>query len=232
MEFRLYRHPILCVLMPYTEDELLPLSALQHLAFCERQCALIHIEQAWSENRLTAEGRNLHKRVDDGGVEARPGIRTAFGLKLRSLRLGLSGKADAVEFVETQSGGVSLPGVNGRWIPYPVEYKRGKPKPDRSDEIQVCAQAMCLEEMLGVEVPRGAIFYGIPRRRMEVEFDAVLRGEVEGAADRLHRLLVSGRTPPAVIEKKCRNCSLLDGCLPGVAGDKTSVGEYFRSVFS
>ncbi|HDZ02544.1 MAG TPA: CRISPR-associated protein Cas4, partial [Nitrospirae bacterium] len=139
---------------PYTEDNLLPLSALQHLLFCERQCALIHIEQAWGENLFTAEGRIMHDRVDTAKHETRRNIRTEFGVPLRSLRLGLIGKADAVEFHKR----------GNMWHPFPVEYKRGKPKQDNSDKVQLCAQALCLEEMMNVEIPKGALFYGKTRR--------------------------------------------------------------------
>ena len=126
------------------EDALIPLSALQHYLFCPRQCALIHVEQIWAEDGATAEGRILHERVDAGGMESRPGLRVERGIALRSLALGVSGKADAVEF-------------HGRPPrPVPVEYKRGKPKPHRADEVQLCAQAICLEEMFGAPVPEGA----------------------------------------------------------------------------
>ena len=191
---------------PYSEDDLLPLSALQHLLYCERQCALIHIEQAWSENRFTAEGRLAHDHVHSAGHEIRGDVRIARDLSLRSLRLGLIGKADVVEF-------------HGA-TPYPVEHKRGHSKTNRCDEVQVCAQALCLEEMLGKPVPEGALFYGEPRRRTLVTFDPALRAETEAAAARLHRLLESGRTPPAVYDKaKCECCSLLDLCKPKTAGD-------------
>ena len=192
--------------MPHSEDDLLPLSALQHLLYCERQCALIHIEQVWSENRFTAEGRLAHDHVHSAGHEIRVDVRIARDLSLRSLRLGLIGKADVVEF-------------HGA-TPYPVEHKRGHSKTNRCDEVQVCAQALCLEEMLGKPVPEGALFYGEPRRRTLVTFDPALRDETEAAAARLHRLFESGRTPPAVYEKaKCERCSLLDSCKPQVAGD-------------
>ncbi|HRT04752.1 MAG TPA: CRISPR-associated protein Cas4 [Kiritimatiellia bacterium] len=192
--------------MPYSEDDLLPLSALQHLLYCERQCALIHIEQVWSENRFTAEGRLAHDHVHSTGHETRGDMHIARDLSLRSLRLGLIGKADVVEF-------------HGA-TPYPVEHKRGHSKSNRCDEVQVCAQALCLEEMLGKPVPEGALFYGEPRRRTLVTFDPALRAETEAAAARLHRLLESGRTPPAVYDKaKCERCSLLDLCKPRIAGD-------------
>ena len=133
----------------YNEDDLIQLSALQHLVFCERQCALIHIEQLWSENLFTAEGRIMHDKVDTANRESRGNIRIEYGVPMRSLRLGLIGKADAVEFHR-----------NGdKWIPFPVEYKRGKPKGGNCDKVQLCAQALCLEEMMNVEIPVGVLFY-------------------------------------------------------------------------
>lgn len=203
--------------MNYTEDDLLPLSALQHLVFCERQCALIHIEQAWDENRFTAEGRVMHERVHEAGEESRGEVKTARDLSLRSLRLGLVGKADVVEF-HREAGGI--------WRPFPVEHKRGKPKPDESDMVQLCAQALCLEEMLGVRVDSGAIFYGRTRRRLEVDFDGSLRGQTEKAAARLHELIESGVTPKPDYTKKCRNCSLVDLCLPQAIRKRVSVAAY------
>jgi CRISPR-associated exonuclease Cas4 len=189
----------------YSEDDLLPLSALQHLAFCERQWALIHIEQQWAESRLTTEGRQMHERVHQGPDEMRDGIHICRGLRLRSLRLGLTGVADVVEF-HPQSGGPALP--------YPVEYKHGRPKPGHWDDVQLCAQALCLEEMLAVSIQGGAIFYGKPRRRMEVRFDFSLRTETERLAVRLHELQNASVTPPAVFAPHCQKCSLKDVCLP------------------
>jgi CRISPR-associated exonuclease Cas4 len=157
----------------FQEDDLLPISALQHLRFCERQWGLIHLEQQWEENRLTAEGRLLHDRVHDSGTEARPGVIVARSLHLRSLRLGLTGQADVVEFHqcrEPQTGAIYLPGRAGSWRIFPVEYKRGRPKPESCDEIQLCAQALCLEEFFEVDVISGALFYGQTRRRVEVAF--------------------------------------------------------------
>lgn len=204
----------------YSESDLLPLSGLQHLAFCERQWALIHLEQQWVENQLTAEGRQLHDRAHEQGEEWRDGVRISRGLAVRSLRLGLSGKVDVVEF-RPRSG---LPSQ-----PFPIEYKHGRPKPDRCDEVQLCAQALCLEEMLGVEVPRGAIFYGQPRRRMEVVFDAALRSETEALSGRLQSLYASGKTPPASYSpNKCDRCSLLGICLPQSAGARRSVRAYLK----
>lgn len=207
----------------YTEEELLPISALQHLLFCERQCALIHIEGVWNENRLTVEGRHLHERVDDGPAQTRGDVRITRSLPLRSLQLGLIGRADVVEFHGILSGGP------GR--PLPVEYKRGKPKPDDSDRVQLCAQAMCLEEMLKARVPSGALFYGRPRRRAEVAFDEQLRCTTERAAKRLHELIDSGVTPPATRAPKCENCSLLELCLPGAFGPRRSAARYVERAF-
>lgn len=207
----------------YDESDLLPLSALQHLLFCERQCALIHIEGLWAENRLTVEGRHLHERADHGHGETRGSLRIARGLALRSLRLGLIGKADVIE-VHDEGG--------GRRRIVPVEYKRGKPKLDDSDRVQLCAQALCLEEMLGVTIEHGALFYGRTRRRTDVVFDAELRATVERAASRLHSLIGSGVTPRAVREPKCENCSLLDLCLPGAAGAWRSAASYVERALA
>lgn len=218
----------------FPESDLLPLSSLQHLSFCERQWALIHLEGIWEENRLTVEGNIFHERVDESETEVRGDLRTARGLRLRSLRLGLVGRADVVEFHRVPDGqeeGVSLAGVAGRWQPFPVEYKRGRPKPDHCDEVQLCAQALCLEEMLEVTIPGGSLFYGQPHRRTEVVFDAALRAETEALAARLHQLWQAGKTPPAVYEKKCKNCSLFAVCLPKTTSGKQSIQQYLIKAF-
>jgi CRISPR-associated exonuclease Cas4 len=207
--------------MNYTEDDLLPLSSLQHMVFCERQCALIHLEDVWLENRFTAEGRILHERVHEQEGESRGGVRIDRGLPLRSLRLGLIGVADVVEFHALPDGG---------WLPFPVEYKRGKPKPDRCDEVQLCAQAICLEEMMGLEVPQGAVFYGKIRRRHDVVFDRPLREETENTATRVHALMSSGITPRPIYEKKCKQCSLVDICLPKLLGRNRNVSRYLTGA--
>ncbi len=211
----------------FPEDDLLPVSALQHLLFCERQCALIHLEQIWVENPLTVEGRHLHEQADSGFRESRGDLRIARGLPLRSLRLGLSGRADVVEFHRVPDGapGASLPGVAGSWQPFPVEYKRGKPKSHRADEVQLCAQGLCLEEMLGSAVPAGALFYGQTRHRTDITFDAELRRLTEETAVRLHQMIASGMTPKPVREPKCDRCSLLEVCMPGAP--KGSALRYF-----
>ena len=190
--------------MPYTEDDLIQLSSLQHFMFCERQCALIHIEQLWSENLFTAEGRIMHDKADSNKFESRGNVRIDYSVPLRSLRLGLVGKADVVEFHKH----------GDMWIPFPVEYKRGKPKMDDCDKVQLCAQAICLEEMLNIEIREGALFYGQTRRREDVVFDKTLRMETEDTAKKVHELIESGITPRAEYSKKCKLCSLLNICLP------------------
>ncbi len=236
----------------YTEDELVALSALQHFVFCKRQCALIHVERSWVENRLTAEGRLLHETVDSGLRESRGDLRIARGLPLRSLRLGVAGIADCVELrrlpdlgtgqsdlgreldpgdeptARPPSAAVRLADAEGLWQPYPVEYKRGRPKRDRCDQVQLCAQALCLEEMLGVSIPEGALYYGQTRRREEVVFDDPLRQQTAAAAKGVHTLLAAGRTPPARRERKCESCSMLSVCLPGAG--RASVRSYLDAA--
>jgi CRISPR-associated exonuclease Cas4 len=205
----------------FSEDDFIMLSALQHFIFCPRQCALIHIEQVWAENRLTAEGRIMHDKVHEEGGESRGSVRIERALALRSLRLGLSGMADVVEFNRQ---------ADGNWLPYPVEYKRGKPKPDESDAVQLCAQAMCLEEMLGISIPEGAIFYGKTRHRHDVKFDDALRVTTEEIARKTHELIEAGITPKPVYEKKCESCSLFELCLPKTVERRKSVERYLRDV--
>lgn len=215
--------------MNFDEDEFLPLSALQHLVFCPRQCALIHIEQAWDENRLTAEGRNLHEKTHEAETESRPGIRIARSLRLHSFRLGLSGQADVVEFLLLPKGagnGIILDEVSGRWMPFPVEYKRGQPKLSHCDIIQLCAQALCLEEMLNVKIEKGALFYGRLRRRQEVIFEDKLRKETENLAMELHKLIRERITPQARYEKKCDNCSLFSLCMPKITVTRKNIEHY------
>ncbi len=205
----------------FTEEELLPLSALQHYIFCRRQCALIHIEQGWSENLFTAEGRIMHDRVDAATHETRRNIRTEFGVPLRSLRLGLIGKADVVEFHRQEDV----------WHPFPVEHKRGKPKNDNCDRVQLCAQAICLEEMMGVEIERGALFYGRIRRREDVVFDRALRAETETTAEKTHDLVKSGITPKPDYSGKCKSCSLVRLCMPDICGKERKASRYLAGIW-
>jgi CRISPR-associated exonuclease Cas4 len=213
----------------FSEDELLPISALQHLVFCPRQCGLIHIEQLWTENVFTAEGRGLHETAHETNAESRPGVRIVRGLRLRSLELGLVGQADVVEFHD-DSAGAAVPGLQGRYRPFPVEYKRGKPKVDVCDEVQLCAQALCLEEMLGTSIANGALFYGRPRRRKEVELSDSLRQQTRDTAGQLHELFRSRRTPQAAYAKKCESCSLLERCMPKITGIKKDIRHYLSQA--
>lgn len=190
----------------YAEESYLPLSGLQHMIFCDRQAALIHVEGVWVDNSLTVEGTHLHRVVDAGRSTNRNGLRLSRGLRLASQRLGLSGRADVVEFHEVEE--------TGAWRPVPVEYKRGRPKEHRADEVQLCAQAMCLEEYFAVPVAHGELFYGETRRRLAVRFDDALRRLTEDTAHRFHALVRDGVTPVRFREKKCQRCSLVEVCLP------------------
>ena len=219
----------------FAEDDLLPLSGLQHMAFCERQWALIHIEQQWEENPLTAEGRVLHDRVHESGSESRKTLVVVRGLPLHSFRLGISGQADAVEFRAAalgDAGGVSLEGKPGRWVPSPVEYKRGKPKKQICDLVQVCAQALCLEEMFEISIPAGALFYATPRRRLEVLFTPELRAQTERLCARMQILYARRETPAPVYTKGCENCSLKNICLPRTLAEPRDVWAYLAAAQS
>lgn len=219
--------------MSFSEDDLLPISAIQHFVFCPRQCALIHLENLWNENRLTAEGRSMHEKTHESQTESQPGIRIAHSLRLHSFRLGLVGQADVVEFHELPNGsvgGVLLNGSRKRWQPFPVEYKRGSPKANHCDIIQLCAQALCLEEMLGATIEKGALFYGRPRRRHEVIFNDELRRETEHLATKLHEFISIGETPSARYEKKCVSCSLLAQCMPRVTGKRKNMQIYLAGA--
>jgi CRISPR-associated exonuclease Cas4 len=209
------------VFLMYSEDDLIQLSSLQHYAFCPRQCALIHVEQVWAENRLTAEGRIMHEHVHEESDESRGDVRIERGASLRSLRLGLIGKADVVEYHRR---------ADGTWQAYPVEYKRGKPKPDHSDKIQLCAQALCLEEMLNASIPAGALFYGKTRRRLDVDFDEALRLETATAAIKTHELIDAGITPAPFYAKRCESCSLMAECMPKTIQKKRSVESYLKRM--
>jgi len=202
------------------ENELIMISALNHYLYCPRRCALIHIEQAWSENLFTAEGRIMHEKADSNKYESRGNVRIDYSVPIRSLRLGLIGKADVVEFHKQ----------GDKWMPFPVEYKRGKPKMDDCDKVQLCAQAICLEEMLNVEIREGALFYGQTRRRHDVVFDNALRMETEDTARRVHELIAAGITPKAEYSKKCTQCSLYELCMPKTCGKTKSVGKYLLSA--
>jgi CRISPR-associated exonuclease Cas4 len=190
----------------YNEDDLVMISALQHYIYCSRQCALIHIEQQWAENVFAAEGRVLHERVHSAGKESRRKVKVEFDVPIRSLELGVVGRADIVEF-HLQD--------NGDWRPFPVEYKRGRPKKDKSDRVQLCAQAL---------------YYGKRKRRTEVNFDPDLRKATTDTAKKLHELLQRGNTPLPVYSPACESCSFLDSCLPNVVEKRNRVATYMEKL--
>lgn len=227
----------------YAEEELIPISALQHLLFCERQCALIHLERVWQENRLTAEGGQLHRKVHKIAPETRDGVRTTRSLPLRSYVWGLTGQADVITWEpppDLDRSGDPLPKLLANsspeklrgWKITPVEYKRGQPKTNDCDRVQLCAQAICLEEMLGVTIPSGEIFYGKNRRRVRVVFDGALRSTTQSAALRLHEMFRVGITPQASREPKCDHCSLLEICMPDTLVCGVSAKKFVDDVVS
>ncbi|MDY6796007.1 MAG: CRISPR-associated protein Cas4 [Actinomycetota bacterium] len=226
----------------FSEDDFIPISSLQHLVFCERRAALIYLEGIWDDNPYTIEGIRLHERAHTYEAESRGEIRIVRGLPLRSLRLGLSGKADVLEFhdltrydceqlaVEPCYDGIRLEGVEGIWRPFPVEYKRGKLRHEEAYEVQLCAQALCVEEMLEVSVPKGALYYGKTGRRLEVSIDEHLRKKTEAATERMHELISQALTPSACYSKKCDKCSLIDVCLPKATSKSIRVDSYIEGV--
>lgn len=201
----------------YSDDDMLPLSGIQHFRFCPRQWALIHIDQAWEENRLTYEGQSLHKKVDDPFYRMKSSdILTLRSVNIVSKSLGLYGVMDLLELYPSDSNinTISHPLYPGHWIPFPVEYKHGKPKKDYIDEVQLVAQAICLEEMYGISIQEGAIFYNQIKHRQLVEFTQDLRNEAIKCSNQMHLLFSEGRIPQPERSHKCRNCSLIDLCLP------------------
>ncbi|HAJ57049.1 MAG TPA: CRISPR-associated protein Cas4 [Candidatus Omnitrophica bacterium] len=205
----------------HQEDDFIQLSALQHFLFCPRQCALSYIEQVWIENLLTAEGGIMHERAHQERVEMVDGVRVERGVALRSEKLGLNGKTDVVEFHKDAGGGC---------LPFPVEYKHGKPKANDCDKVQLCAQALCLEEMLNVRIPKGAIFYGETRRRLDVLFNEALRKKTEDTAQSLHKFIKAGITPRPEYSKRCESCSLAAVCMPMMLERSRPVNEYLSEV--
>ena len=199
----------------YPESDYLLLSGLQHLRFCPRQCALIHIEQQWSENFFTAAGRVQHEKVHGSTAESRKTVKTERNLKIASALLGVTGCTDAVEFYS-----------DGKIIP--IEYKHGKPKENTSDEVQLCAQVICLEEMLGCTITEGALFYFKTRRRIPVPITDELRRETIELAKRFHRFVADGQTPAALYSRQCESCSFIDECFPESAGKRKSVRAYIE----
>lgn len=215
--------------MNWPEEDFLLLSGLQHFVFCRRQWTLIHIEGQWAENVRTVDGTFMHRRVHDQQFqESRGELLTVRGLAVHSTSLGISGQCDAVEFRRSPEG-IPLRGREGLWLPYPVEYKRGKPKEHDADELQLCAQALCLEEMLCCAVPAGALYYGELHRRMEVIFTPELRQRVESCLSEMHELYLRQHTPKVKPTKACNACSLKDLCLPKLMGRK-KVSNYLADA--
>ncbi len=198
----------------YSEEDYLMLSGIQHFAFCRRQWAIIHIEQQWAENYRTTAGELMHKKAhDEGSFEKRGNLLIVRGLRISSHELGVSGQCDVVEFHQDERG-VELFGYDGKWHPVPVEYKRGTPKGNNADELQLCAQAICLEEMFQASILNGYLYYGENRRRSYVEFTDNLREEVKKMTKEMHELLRRGYTPNVKPTKQCKACSLENLCVP------------------
>jgi len=215
--------------MMYSEEDYLMLSGLQHFAFCRRQWAIIHIEQQWAENYRTTAGELMHKKAhDEGSFEKRGNLLIVRGLRISSRELGLSGQCDVVEFHQNEKG-VELYGYEGKWNPVPVEYKHGAPKENNADELQLCAQAICLEEMFQTDVLEGYLYYGENRRRNHVEFTDALREEVKKAAREMHELFSRGYTPKVKTAKKCKACSLENLCIPKLQ-KAMDVREYIQQA--
>ena len=215
----------------YREEDYLMLSGLQHFAYCRRQWALIHIEQQWAENERTVDGQIFHSVAHDKArIEKRGELLITRGLPVKSAKLGMSGICDVVEFHKSEEG-VSLASYEGLWQPYPVEYKKGLPKLNEADEMQLCGQAICLEEMLLCRIPGGSVFYGENRRREPVEFTEELRGKVYDMAKEMHVLWDKGYTPRVKPQKGCNACSLKEICVPTLVRVK-SVSAFIEGSLS
>jgi CRISPR-associated exonuclease Cas4 len=218
--------------MPYSDDDCIAISGLQHLAFCKRQWGLIHLNQEWAENYLTAQGKIMHERVDSGYQEFRRGVKQFSGLHVRNMELGLYGRMDVLEIEQTEVPHVEIPWIKlrGNWRLRPVEFKHGKPKDHNADLIQLCAQALCLEEMTGLSVNEGSIFYCELRRRAEFEFDKDIRTETIELAKDAHRLIASGKVPEAEVNHNCKSCSLMGFCQPNI-GNQKKLKDYYQELF-
>lgn len=211
----------------FDEDDYLLISGIQHFRFCRRQWALIHMENQWAENVRTVEGNALHRKAHDVSARERRGdLLIVRGLRVASSRLGISGSCDVVEFRQDPNG-ISLHGENGLYLPFPIEYKRGTARPDNADELQLCAQAMCLEEMLACDIPVGALFHGENRHRQSVIFTPELRAEVESCVSEMRELVRRGHTPRVKPTKSCNACSMRKLCLPRMMRQR-SVAAYLR----
>ncbi|SHF68437.1 CRISPR-associated exonuclease Cas4 [Bacteroides luti] len=220
-------------MIEYDDEDLLMLSGIQHIAFCERQWAFIHLEQQWAENRLTIEGQFLHEKVDDPlYMNLSRGAVILRSVSISSRILGLYGFSDAIELLpsKTQTNSITCKKYPGYWLPVPIEYKHGKPKMDSIDEVQLCAQAICLEEMYSISIEKGYLYYGEIRHRTEVQFTKELRELTFRLSDRMHELYKNNITPPPHYEKKCKACSLHDICMPETFSKKRSVNSYLKEI--
>lgn len=212
----------------YSQEDLLGLSGIQHFLFCRRQWALIYVERQWEDNLYTVEGKHMHDRADDPFfTEVRGETIIARAVPVSSYRLGLNGICDAVEFILAPDG-VRLPGRKGFFRPVPIEYKRGTEKEDPWDRAQLCAQAICLEEMLSIEIPIGYLYYGKSRRRTLVQFDHELRTLVEKISVEMHTYFSRGHTPRVKPTPMCKSCSLFDRCMTSLLEDRLNVDEYIQ----
>lgn len=215
--------------MIYQEEDFLQLSGLQHFSFCRRQWALIHIENQWAENYRTVDGALMHERAHDRSLEeSRGDLLIQRGVSVYSAELGVSGQCDILEY-RRGTEGIPLPNRDGLWQPYPVEYKRGKPRDGDADALQLCGQAMCLEHMLCCDIPEGALYYGEIRRRERVAFTPALRSQVQELLLQMHELYRRGYTPKVKPTKSCNACSLKDLCLPRLLKSR-SVSAYLKSA--
>jgi len=206
----------------FGEDDYIQLSSLQHYVFCPRQCGLIHVEDVWTDNMFTVRGEILHEKVDTDTYETRGTLKTVRGLRIHSTRLGIVGRCDVVEFRK---------GKNEQEEVLPVEFKSGEPKEDLSDKVQLCAQVLCLEEMLNTKITQGAFFYGKIRRRNLVEIDIELRTQTEAIIVSVHEIVSKKKVPPAKYSEKCRNCSLEDACMPRAMNEK-KLKQYMKELYS
>jgi len=212
------------------DSDFLMLSGLKHFRFCKRRWALIHIEQQWDENALTLEGHYMHEVVHDVDfTEKRGSVLLSRGMPVRSENMRITGNCDMVELTRSDAG-VPIRGREGRWLVYPVEYKRGRPDPTGADEWQLCAQAMCLEEMFVTEIPEGAIYYGQTKRRQAVPLTEELRAEVREAVSEMHRLFARGRTPKVRPKKACGNCSLNEICMPDLMASQSAADYVAKTL--
>lgn len=215
----------------YNEEEFLQLSGIQHFAFCRRQWALAYIEMQWQENVRTVEGKILHENAHDASLKEKRGdLLIVRAMPIHSREMGVSGECDVVEFHKSKEG-INLAGREGTYTVTPVEYKRGKPKTDDSDVLQVAAQALCLEEMLCCTIPHGYIYYGEIRRRVKIEFTNEIKNRVKSIFAEMHKYYAQQYTPKVKISKKCNACSLKHICLP-VLNKNKSVSGYIEKRIS